>query len=217
LVSGQQVKEKRVLIADDHAIFRAGLRQIIAGLEHYVVADEVDNGWDAVRKVRDNKYDIVILDISLPGRNGLDVLADINRRNPKPPVLVLSMYPEAQFGLHALHAGAAGYLTKGVPVQEVVLALQRIGAGKRYISPSLAEVVVDKLDREIDRPRHENLSPREYQIACLISAGKKPQQIAEDLAMSVKTIGTYRSRILLKMSFSSNAELIRYMVGNGLI
>lgn len=211
------MKAKRVLIADDHAIFREGLRQIIAGIENYEVADEVENGLEVLCKIRNNKYDLVVLDISLPGRNGLDVLADIKRHKPKLPVLILSMYPEEQFGLHALQAGAAGYLTKGMPVHELTTALRRIGMGKRYISPSLAEAVVDRMDHETERPTHESLSPREYQIACAISAGKKPQQIAEELTMSVKTVGTYRSRIFLKMNFSSNAELIRYMAGKELI
>jgi len=208
---------KRVLIADDHVIFREGLKQFISSAGDMTVADDVASGPDVLAKVRANDYDLVILDISLPGKSGLDVLADIKRLKPQLPVLILSMYPEEQFGLRALKAGASGYLTKGMSAHELSIALQRVVSGKRYISPSLAESVVDSLQPEHERPLHEALSAREYQITCMISAGKKPRQIAEELAMSVKTVSSYRARIFAKMNISSNAELIRYATENNLI
>ena len=208
---------KRVLIADDHVIFREGLKQFISSLGNMVVADAAASGTDALAKVRENDYDLVILDISLPGKSGLDVLADIKRAKPNLPVLILSMYPEEQFGLRALKAGAAGYLTKGMSAHELSIALQRVVSGRRYISPTLAESVVDSLQAEYERPVHEALSVREYQITCMIAAGKKPKQIAAELAMSVKTVSSYRSRIFAKMNVSNNAELIRYAAANNLI
>jgi len=208
---------KRVLIADDHVIFREGLKQFIARVGNMTVADDVASGPDAIARVRANEYDLVILDISLPGKNGLDVLTDIKRLKPKLPVLILSMYPEEQFGLRALRAGASGYLTKGMSAQELSVALQRVVSGRRYISPSLAETVVDSLQPESEKLPHESLSAREFQITCMISTGKKPHQIAEELAMSVKTVSSYRARIFAKMNISSNAELIRYAADNKLI
>jgi len=208
---------KRVLIADDHVIFREGLKQFISNAGDMTVADDAADGPEVLAKVRVNDYDLVILDISLPGKSGLDVLADIKRLKPDLPVLILSMYPEEQFGLRALKAGASGYLTKGMSAHELSIALQRVVSGKRYISPSLAEAVVDSLQPEHERPPHESLSAREYQITCMISAGKKPRQIAEELAMSVKTVSSYRARIFAKMNISSNAELIRYAAENNLI
>ena len=208
---------KRILVADDHVIFREGLKQFIAGIGDMCVTGEAENGLDVLSKVRANDYDLVILDVSLPGKNGLDVLADIKRMKPNLPVLILSMYPEEQFGLRALQAGAAGYLAKGKPSQDLLTALRRIAGGKRYVSPALAEELIDNYQHAGDRPLHESLSAREYQVACMISAGKKPRQIADELAMSVKTVGSYRARIFSKMHLSSNAELVRYATEQHLI
>jgi two-component system, NarL family, invasion response regulator UvrY len=207
---------EKILIADDHAIFREGLKQVIARAMELAVADEVESGSEALRKVQNNDYDLLILDISMPGRNGLDVLADIKRLKPKLPVLVLSMHPEEQYAQRAFKAGASGYLTKGSPASELVIALQKVTQGKRYVSASLAEALAGDLAKESVRPAHLELSIREYQVMCLIAAGNKPRQIAEDLALSVKTVGTYRARILLKMNMNNNAELIRFVLENGL-
>jgi two-component system, NarL family, invasion response regulator UvrY len=207
---------EKILIADDHAIFREGLKQVIARAMELAVADEVESGSEALRKVQNNDYDLLILDISMPGRNGLDVLADIKRLKPKLPVLVLSMHPEEQYAQRAFKAGASGYLTKGSPASELVIALQKVTQGKRYVSASLAEALAGDLAKESVRPAHLELSIREYQVMCLIAAGNKPRQIAEDLALSVKTVGTYRARILLKMNMKNNAELIRFVLENGL-
>lgn len=205
---------KKVLIADDHVVFREGLKQVIAKTVDMMVADEVENGAEVLRKVEENDYDLVILDISMPGRNGLDILADLKRIKPKLPVLILSMYPEEQFALRAYKIGASGYLTKGNSSQEILEALQKISLGKRYISHQFAEVLADGLG---DRPLYENLSSREYQVMCMIAIGDKPQKIAKDLSMSVKTVGTYRLRIFKKLNIKSNAEITRYATEQRLI
>ena len=208
---------KRVLIADDHAIFREGLKQVIATTVDMAVVDEAENGHEALSKVQTNEYDLVILDISMPGRNGLDMLTEIKRVNRRLPVLVLSMHPEEQYAARAFKAGAAGYLTKGRPASELLDALQKISLGKRYVSASLAESLAGNLAGEGTRLPLDELSIREYQVMCLIAAGKKPQQIADSLALGVKTIGTYRARILKKMNMKSNADLTRYVLENGLV
>jgi two-component system, NarL family, invasion response regulator UvrY len=207
---------KKVLIADDHAIFREGLKQVIAKTVDMVVVAEAENGQEVLRKVQTGAFDLVILDISMPGRNGLDLLTEIKKSNPRLPVLVLSMHPEEQYAARAFKAGAAGYLTKGRPSSELLEALQKISLGKRYVSASLAESLAGNLAGEGSRLPQEELSIREYQVMCLIAAGKRPQQIADDLAIGVKTFGTYRARILKKMNMKSNAELIRYVLENGL-
>jgi DNA-binding NarL/FixJ family response regulator len=208
---------KKILIADDHAIFREGLKQAIASTVDMVVAAEANNGLEALNKIQNSGFDLLIIDISLPGRNGLDILADIKRMNPRLPVLVLSMHPEEHFALRAFKAGASGYLTKGSSLQELFAALQKISQGKRYISSSIAELLASTLAGDTERPLHENLSTREEQVMRLIAAGCKPQRIAENLAMSVKTVGTYRIRILRKMDMKSSAELTRYALDHGLI
>jgi DNA-binding NarL/FixJ family response regulator len=211
------VNNRKVLIADDHTIFREGLKQLIARTMDLRVADEAENGNEALRKLRQQDFDLVILDISMPDKNGLDVLTEIKRTKPTLPVLILSMYPEELFAVRALKAGAAGYLTKGSSSQEILDALRRVMSGKKYISPALAEVLADGLQTDSDRPLHESLSTREYQVAGMMAAGTKPLQIAEELAMSVKTVGTYRVRIFKKMAMKNNAELVRYFTEQELL
>ena len=208
---------KKILIADDHTIFREGLKQFIARTVDMVVADEAENGQEVLGKIQANDFDLLILDISMPGRNGLDILADVKKIRPKLPVLVLSMHPEEQFALRAFKAGASGYLTKGSPPHELYAALQRIAMGKRYVSADLAEALADSLGADNGRSLHEDLSNREYQVMCLIAAGQKPQQIADALAMSVKTVGTYRARIFKKLNIKNNAELTRYALENDML
>ncbi len=207
---------KKVFIADDHAIFREGLKRLIAKSAQFVVTDEASDGLEALRKVQEDDFDLVVLDISIPGRNGLELLLDIKKSRPKLPVLIMSMYPAEQFALRAYKAGAAGYLTKGGPAEELFDALQRIAQGKRYVGQALAEALADGLGNENARSLHDELSIREYQVLCKIASGIKPQQIAEELGMGVKTVGTYRSRILQKMRMKSNAELTRYVLEHGL-
>lgn len=208
---------KKVLIADDHAIFREGLKQVIAKTVDMVIADEAENGQEALRLVLNNHYDLVILDISLPGRNGLDILVDIKRAKPKLPVLMLSMHPEEQYALRAFRSGASGYLAKGGPSCELLDALEKVSLGKRYITASLAEALAEGLGTNNEQPLHEGLSIREFQVMRLIATGTKPQQIAEELSMGIKTVGTYRARIFKKMNMKSNAELTRYALENGLV
>ncbi len=207
---------KKVLIADDHAIFREGLKRLVAKTGDFMVTHEAADGIEALRYVREIDFDLVILDISIPGRSGLDVLMDIRKFKPKLPVLIMSMYPEEQFALRAYKVGAAGYLTKGGAADELFTALRRIAAGKRYVSQALAEALADGLGSEIEKPLHDELSLREYQVLCKIANGVKPQQVADELGMGVKTVGTYRARILQKMHMKSNAELTRYALEHGL-
>jgi two-component system invasion response regulator UvrY len=208
---------KKILIADDHAIFREGLKQIIAKTVDMVVADEATDGQEVLGKVRENDYDIVLLDISMPGRNGLDILAEIKSLRPKLPVLILSMHPEEQYAVRAFKAGASGYLTKGNPPQELIEALQKVALGKKYVSPNLAEALVDTIGNDAPKPPHNELSNREFQVLCLIASGKPVGKIAVELALSVKTISTYRTQILRKMNMQNNAELTRYAIQNELL
>jgi two-component system, NarL family, invasion response regulator UvrY len=208
---------KKILIADDHAIFREGLRQVIAKSADMMVADEAADGTEVLRMVRENDYDIVLLDISMPGRNGLDILAEIKILRPKLPVLILSMHPEEQYAVRAFKTGASGYLTKGNPPQELIEALQKVALGKKYISPNLAEALVGSIGNDTPTPPHNDLSNREFQVLCLIASGKPVGKIAVELSLSVKTISTYRTQILRKMNMQNNAELTRYALQNELI
>jgi DNA-binding NarL/FixJ family response regulator len=181
------------------------------------VAGEAANASELLEKVRSEPWDIVLLDITMPGRGGLEVLKDLKRERGKLPVLVLSMHPEDQFGLRVLKAGAAGYLTKDSAPEELVKAIRKVCGGGKYISPALAEQLAMHLDADGPRPPHEFLSDREYQVMCLIASGKRVGDIAKELALSVKTISTYRLRVLEKMDLKTNAELTRYAIERALI
>ncbi|HXE94935.1 MAG TPA: response regulator transcription factor [Dongiaceae bacterium] len=207
----------KILIADDHAIFREGLKQIISKTVGMVVADEATDGQEALCKIRENDYDVVLLDISMPGRNGLDIMAEIKNLKPKLPVLILSMHPEEQYAVRALKAGASGYLTKGNPPQELIEALHKVAQGKKYFSPNLAEALVCSIGNGASISPHNDLSNREFQVLCLIASGKPVSKIAGELALSVKTISTYRAQILRKMNMKNNSELTRYALQNQLI
>ncbi len=207
----------KICIADDHAIFREGLKQIIAGTANMVVAGEAADASEMLDKVRQGDYDLAILDISLPGRSGLDLLVDIKALKPKLPVLILSMHPEEQYALRALKCGASGYLTKGSSSQELLAALQRISLGKKYVSDFLAEALACRLGTDNDRPLHEQLSDREFQVMGMIAAGTTPKKIAEQLMISIKTVNTYRTRILQKMNATCNADLTRYALEHRLL
>ena len=208
---------KKILIADAHAIFRGGLKLIISRSVGMAVTGEAVNGQKVLRKVMEEDYDLVVLDISMPGRSGLDVLVDLKCLRPKLPVLILSMHPEEQYALRALKAGASGYVTKGSPPHELLEALQKVALGKKYVSPSLAEVLANSLDHPGPDEPHMALSNREYQVFCMIASGKPVSRIAEELALSVKTISTYRTLILRKMCLKNNAELTRYAIQNNLV
>jgi DNA-binding NarL/FixJ family response regulator len=207
----------KILIADDHAIVREGLKQIVSESPDLVVVAEACTGQEVLDKVGKNDLDLVVLDIAMPGRGGLDILKEIKSLKPKLPVLILSMYPEEQYAVRVLKSGASGYLTKESAPIELVKAIRQISQGKKYISPSLAEKLVVDLEVSPDRPPHETLSDREYQVMCMIASGKTLKEIADELSLSIKTISTYRSRILEKMNMKTNAELTHYTIKNRLV
>lgn len=207
----------KILIADDHAIVRAGLKQVLADTPDMTVTDEAGATEEAIRKALDGDFDVVVLDISMPGRGGLEVLQQIKSQKPKLPVLVLSMHPEEQYALRVLKAGAAGYLTKESVTEELIDAIRKVSNGMKYVSPELAQEIAFALDSDTERPLEETLSDREFQVLCMIASGKTPREIAEELSLSVKTVSTYRSRILEKMRMKSNAELTNYAIKNNLV
>jgi len=207
----------RVLIADDHAIVRDGLKQIFKETTDIIVAGEAANGIEVIDKIKFEKYDLVVLDISMPGRGGLDVLKYIKLHNPTLPVLVLSMYSEDQYAVRVLRAGASGYLTKESAAEQLISAVRRISEGHKYVSLDLAEKLADSLDTNHRKSGHEALSDREFQVLRLIGSGMTVGEIAEELSLSVKTISTNRTRILEKMGMKNNAELICYAIRQNLV
>jgi two-component system, NarL family, invasion response regulator UvrY len=206
-----------VLIVDDHRLVREGLKKILAETNDIAVVDEASNGHEVLGKVRSGNIDVVILDISMPGRSGIEVLEELKKERPKSQVLILSMHPEEQYALRALKAGAAGYLTKESAPTELIEAVYRVSSGKKYITASLAENLAAALEGDTTKARHELLSNREFQIFFMIAKGKPIKDIATELFLSIKTVSTYRSRILDKMSMKNNSELIYYAVKNNLI
>jgi two-component system invasion response regulator UvrY len=207
----------RIVIVDDHAIVRRGLRQILADSPDLVVTAECSNGQELLRFLEKDECDVVLLDISMPGRNGLDIFSQMKVQNPLLPVLILTMHPEEQYAVRALKAGAAGYITKESAPDELVTAIRKVSQGGRYVSSSLAEKLAIALGKNGEKAPHELLSDREYQIMCMIASGKTVKSIADELSLSVKTISTYRSRILAKMRLKNNAELFSYAIRNSLV
>ena len=207
----------KILIADDHAVIRRGLKQIVSETPDIIVAGEASTGYEVLDKVRGNDYNAVILDISMPGGDGLNILKQLKKAKPKIPILVLSVHPEDQYAVRALKAGAAGYLTKDSAPGELISAIRRVSCGRKYVSSQLAEKLASDLETDKGRQLHEKLSDREYQVLCMMASGKKAKEIAADLCLSVKTISTYRSRILEKMRMKNNAELTHYAIKHGLI
>jgi two-component system, NarL family, invasion response regulator UvrY len=205
----------RILIADDHPIFRAGLKETLAKDPGVESIGEADDGHKAVELARKKRWDVVVLDIMMPGRDGLEVLQELRRERPKLPVLILSAHPEDQLALRLLKAGAAGYLTKEKAPEVLLAAIRKVVSGGKYISESLAEKVVFACESE--KAPHETLSNREYQIIRMIASGKTMQEIGKELFLSVRTVSTYRARILEKMNMNTNAEIIRYAVDHELI
>jgi DNA-binding NarL/FixJ family response regulator len=208
----------KILIADDHAIVRKGIRQILSETPDKYVVEEACNGQEALEKVYKNNYDVVLMDISMPGRSGLDVLKQLKREKPKTPVIILSVYPEEQYAVRALKTGAAGYLTKESAPEELIRAIKKVSrGGGKYVTASIAEKLASAIDIDLTKPPHEDLSNREYQILCMIASGKTATQISEELSLSVKTISTYRTRILRKMGMNNNAKLTHYAIKNDLV
>ena len=206
-----------ILIADDHPIVREGLKQIIAEAPDMVVAAEASNGYELLDKVRNSDFSVVVLDITMPGIMGLDVLKQLRSEEPDLPILILSMHSEEQYAVRVLRAGASGYLTKASAPDQLLGAIRKVSRGGKYVSASLAEKLAYELDAESEKLPHETLSDREYQVLCLIASGKTVKAVAEELSLSVKTVSTYRSRILEKMRMNSNAELTHYTIQNRLV
>jgi DNA-binding NarL/FixJ family response regulator len=207
----------RTLVADDHAIVREGIKKIVAETPDIIVADEADNGQEVIDKALRHEYDVLLLDISMPGRTGLDVLQYLKSEKPKLPVLMLSIHSEARYAIRSLRAGAFGYLTKESAPDELITAIRTISSGRRYITPTLAAVLAEYLDTDVSKPLHETLSDREYQVLRMLASGKTVTGIAEEMCLSPKTISTYRSRILQKMRMENNAELTHYAIDNRLV
>lgn len=210
-------KTIRVLIADDHAIVREGLKQILADTKDIVVAGHAENGLDAIRLARENACDVLLLDISMPDRNGIEVLKQLKKESPQIAVLMLSMHREDQYAIRSLKAGAAGYLNKQSAPAELVNAILQVATGRKYISAALAQELANQINDDHQTPLHETLSDREYQTLTMIASGKTVSDIAEELKLSVKTISMYRSRLLQKMKLRHNAELTHYAIKNRLV
>jgi two-component system, NarL family, invasion response regulator UvrY len=206
----------QVLIADDHPIVRQGLKQIFADQSGIMVAGEACNGEELLKLLKEARWDVLILDISMPGRSGLDLLKDIQLERPGLPVLILSIHSEAEYATRALRAGASGYLPKESPPEELIAAIRKVHSGGRYISASQAERLLFQFQSDVARPVHEDLSNREYEVLRMLGAGRTITQIAAELQLSVKTISTYRARLLEKMHLQTTAELTRYAIKHNL-
>ena len=206
-----------VLIADDHAIVRQGLKQILSETDDLVVTGEADDGAEALQLARQQPWDVFLLDVSMPNRNGIDTLKQLKKEFPRLPVLILSMHPEEQYAVRALKAGAAGYLTKQSAPEQLVTAIRQVAGGKKYVSAAVAQQLVEALSDNTDKLPHERITDREYQVLVMIAAGNPLTQIAESLNLGVATVSTYRARLLEKMGLRSTAELIRYGLENVLV
>jgi len=207
----------KIIIADDHPIVREGLKKVLEKSSNMSVVAEAGTGEELLSKIRETDCDAVLLDISMPGRGGLDVLEQLKIERPKLPILVLSMHSEEHYAVRVLKAGASGYLTKDKAPYELIKAIDKISAGGKYVSPSLAEKMAFDLEYDKEKPLHESLSNREFQVMCLIATGKTVSEIGQDLALDVRTISTYRSRILEKMKMKNNAEITHYVIKNNIL
>jgi two-component system, NarL family, invasion response regulator UvrY len=207
----------RILISDDHAIVREGIKQILADTDDLLVAGEATNGHEVIEQVRREDWDMVLLDLAMPGKDGLETLKEVKREKPKLPVLVLSIYPEEQYAVRALKAGASGYLTKESAPEELIAAIRKVSQGGKYISSSLAESLASHLEVDAEKPVHETLSDREYQVMLMIASGKTVKEIADEMCLSVKTVSTYRVRALSKTGMKNNSAFTYYAIKHGLI
>jgi DNA-binding NarL/FixJ family response regulator len=207
----------RVLVADDHPVVRAGLKQILADAPDITITGEAADGHEVLARVREGDFDVVLLDLTIPGIAGIDVLKQLKTEKPALPVLILSVHPEDHYAVRVIRAGAAGYLTKASAPDQLIQAVRKVCQGGKYVSPSLAEKLAEELEAGWVHLPHETLSDREYQVLCMIASGKTVTEIAGALALSVKTVSTYRARILEKMRMQSNAELTSYAIKNKLV
>jgi len=206
-----------VLIADDHAMVRAGLRRWLEQDRSIESVGEAASGAETLQRLREAKWDLVVLDINMPDRSGIDIMRHIRTGHPETRVLVISAFSEKQYAVYALRAGAAGYLAKDQAPEDFMRAVHTVLGGKRFVSAALAEMLVNALDEPTDRPLHAVLSQREFQILCKLAVGRSVSEIAHELCISVKTVSTYRARVLEKMKFSTNADLTTYALKNGLV
>ncbi len=206
-----------ILIADDHPIVIKGIQQTLEDIFDLVVTDVAGNTQEVMKKIWNNEYDLVLLDISMPGRDGLEALRQIRKEKPRLPILVLSMYPEKRYAIRAIRAGASGYLNKDSAPEELETAIKKVLHGGKYFSNTISEILAFELTTDPDKPLHASLSNREYEVMCLIASGKTVTEIAKELSLSVKTISTYRSRIMYKLNMRTNAELILYAIQNKLV
>jgi len=207
----------KILIADDHTMFREGLKHILAEYPDLVVTDEANNGQEVLDKIWKNNYDMVLLDITMPGMTGLEALKQLKNDKPKLPVLILSMHPEEQYAVRVLRAGASGYLTKESAPDELITAIRKISQGRKYITPSLAERLASEFEADSEKPLHDILSDREYQVLRMIAEGNTVKHIAKELSLSIKTVSTYRTRIMEKMKMKTNAEVMHYVIKHHLL
>ncbi|MGA2624817.1 MAG: response regulator transcription factor [Bacteroidota bacterium] len=207
----------RVLIADDHVVVREGLKHIISKASDMTVSAEAINGQEVIDRVREQTFDVVVLDINMPGRGGFEILKELKRDYARLPVLVLSVHPEDQVGVRVLKAGASGYLNKESTPKELVNAIRKVYTGGKFITPSLAEKLAYGLEVDVKALAHESLSDREYQVFLMLAAGKAANEIAQELALSVKTVRTYRQRILEKLTMKNDVELSHYAIEHKLI
>jgi DNA-binding NarL/FixJ family response regulator len=210
------MKKIRILIADDHPIVREGYKKILMSQPDMDVTGEAGNGQEVLDLIQKKDFDLILLDISMPGRSGLEILKELKSQKPHLPVMILSIYPEEQYAVRAFRDGASGYLTKASTPKELISAIRKVSQGGRYVTEALAEKLTYFLG-DADKAPHEKLSDREYQVMLLIASGKTVTQAAEELCLSVKTISTYRRHILEKMQFSTNAEITMYAIQNKLL
>jgi two-component system, NarL family, invasion response regulator UvrY len=207
----------KILVADDHSIIRQGLRQILEDTDDMRVTGEAEGGMQAIQLAQEEDYDLLLLDITLPDKNGIEVLKQVKQDKPQLPVLMLSMHPEAQYALRSMKAGASGYLNKQSAPAELINAIRQVAGGKKYISSQLAEELALGLSQGYQELSHQTLSNREYQTLCLMASGKKLSEMAEVMSLSPKTVSVYRARLLEKMKLKTNAEAIHYAITHHLI
>jgi len=213
----REQKTINVIVVDDHAIVREGVKKLLAETTDIRVRHEAANGNDAIKLCRDEPFDVLVLDISMPDKNGIDVLKQVKKEHPSSIVLMFSMHPEEHYAIRALKAGASGYLNKQCSPKELITAIRQVASGLKYISPSLAQQLANHIDEEHQAEPHTSLSDREYQTLVMIASGKAVSVIAKELSLSVKTISEYRSRLIFKMKLKNNAELTHYAIKNQLI
>jgi len=207
----------KIIIADDHIIIRAGIKQLLEGAHDMMVAGEASDGQKLIQEIQKNHYDVIVIDISMPGRNGIEIIKQIRASGDKTPILALSYYPEEQFAIRVLKAGACGYMNKDVQPEELVEAIYKVARGGTYVSPAIAEKLAMNINMTQDPSPHEALTDREYEVFLKIAGGMTVSEIADEMFLSVKTVSTYRARILEKLNLKNNAEITYYAIRNNLI